>query len=66
MTYGAGQWRPWAFNPEVSRPHITPALENDINFFDSLATLEIRAFRRDDSWRGRIASVPVAGTSRTA
>ncbi len=35
MTYGSSQWRPWVLDEEASRPLITQALENGINFFDT-------------------------------
>ena len=35
MTYGTPEWRPWVLDEAASRPFLTRALEQGINFFDT-------------------------------
>jgi aryl-alcohol dehydrogenase (NADP+) len=51
MTYGTPEWRPWVLDETASRPFLTRALEQGINFFD---TADMYSRGRSEEVLGRV------------
>jgi 1-deoxyxylulose-5-phosphate synthase len=51
MTYGTPEWRPWVLDEAASRPFLTRALEQGINFFD---TADMYSLGRSEEVLGRV------------